>query len=200
MRQGGRYKTKSIARAIATLAVVLVAVSGLVLVSGAQAADGVTCSPGESSLTMSWSGDTFVFQYTAYVKNSSDQEMSKILAWRSKSGTASVTFSSLALDTYTVWVVKQTNEGKWIKFGEQSCTVSTAAPTPAPGPNAEIRSDKRARHHWLCSGCFIDNSDVGSSVGDNLLGSVCGAFHGVSKGGAIDHPPMVSGPIGHSLQ
>ena len=89
---------------------------------------------------MSWSGETHVYQYTAYVKNSSNQETSQILAWRSASGTASVTFSSLSAGTYTVWVVKQTNDGSWIKFGETTCTVTaptatataTATATPTP--------------------------------------------------------------------
>ena len=134
MGKAGGNRARPVSRAIATLAVVLVAVSGLVLMSNAQATDGVTCTAGPSSITMSWTGETTVYQYTAYVKDSSNQEISQILAWRSGSGTASVTFSSLALDTYTVRVVKQTNDGSWIQFGEQSCTVSTAAATPTPAP------------------------------------------------------------------
>ncbi len=82
---------------------------------------------------MSWSGETHIFQYTAYVENSAGQETSQILPWRSSTAsTASVTFSSLSAGTYTVWVVKQTNDGTWIKFGETTCSVTSSSATPTP--------------------------------------------------------------------
>ncbi len=114
---------------MAASALLVAVVTGTLLTTSVQASGSITCSAGTGSLTMSWSGQTHIFQYTAYVKNSANQQTSQILPWRSRSGTASVTFSSLSAGDYSVWVVKQTNDGTWIRFGDTTCTVSESAPT-----------------------------------------------------------------------
>lgn len=114
---------------MAAFAGLVALVTGTLLTTSAQASGSVTCTAGAGSLEMSWTGETHIFQYEAFVENSAGQSTSKIVTWRSASGTASATFSSLSTGTYTVWVVKQTNDGSWIKFGETTCTVAEAAPT-----------------------------------------------------------------------
>lgn len=115
---------------MAASALLVALVTGTFLTTSVQASGSVTCTAGAGSLGMSWTGETHVFQYEAFVQNSAGESTSQIVAWRSASGTASATFSSLSTGTYTVWVVKQTTDGSWIKFGETTCTVSEAAPPP----------------------------------------------------------------------
>ncbi len=115
---------------IVTAVLVLVLVSGLFLASGTQASGSVTCTAGASSLQMSWSGEGNAFRYEAFVSKDGT-ETSQILAWGSRLGTASVTFSSLPIGTYNVWVVKQTTDGSWIQFGDRTCTVTEATTTTA---------------------------------------------------------------------
>lgn len=115
---------------MAASALLVALVTGTLLTTSAQASGSVTCTAGAGSLGMSWTGETHVFQYEAFVQNSAGDSSSQIVAWRSASGTASVTFSSLSVGSYTVWVVKQTNDGSWIKFGETTCSVAEAAPPP----------------------------------------------------------------------
>lgn len=127
---------------MAASALVVALVTGTLLTTSAQASGSVTCTAGAGSLDMSWTGETHVFQYEAFVQNSAGNSTSQIVAWRSNSGTASVAFSSLSVGTYTVWVVKQTTDGSWIKFGETTCTVTEAAPpttttTAAPTTTTE---------------------------------------------------------------
>ena len=122
--------TRPVAVTVAAVALLLVLVSGFLLASGTQASGGVSCTPGPSSIQLSWSGETHVFRYEAFLSKDST-ETSQILAWNSASGTASVTFSSLAAGTYSVWVVKQTVDGSWIRFGDQTCTVTETTTTTA---------------------------------------------------------------------
>ncbi len=129
---GVATRTRPVAGVVAASALALVLVSGLLLASGTQASGGVTCTPGASTIQLSWTGDSNVFQYEAFLSKDSI-ETSQILAWNSASGTASVTFSSLAAGTYSVRVVKQTVDNSWIQFGEQTCTVTeTTTTTDAP--------------------------------------------------------------------
>ena len=119
-----------VVRTVAAFAVVLVLVSGTALVAGAHSFSGVSCSAGESSITVSWNGELRAFQYTAWVRDSSGSESGKIVDWSGRTtGSASAEFTGLALGTYTVWVVMQTVDGSWINIGETSCTVAETATT-----------------------------------------------------------------------
>ncbi len=132
-------------RVAAVLLVAFVLASGLALTSGAQASGGLTCTGGEGSLSMSWNGETHVRQYTAYVINSAEEQISQIVPWWSSTApTASTTFSSLSAGTYTVYVDKHTTSGSIIEIGRTTCTVTaptatptaTATPTPTATPTA----------------------------------------------------------------
>lgn len=125
-------RTRPTARIAALLAVALVFVLGLALISGARAS-GVSCSAGESSITVTWTGEARAFQYTAWVQNSSGNQSGKLLDWSERSSEpASTTISSLSAGTYTVWVNMETDDGTWINIGETSCTVTTSTVTATP--------------------------------------------------------------------
>lgn len=133
MSRSTRSSSRRPVFAAVAFAVVVALVTGTLLTTSAQASGSVTCTPGTGSLQMSWDRETFVSQYTAYVRNAAGESTSQIVAGRT-SGTASVTFSSLSVGTYTVWVVKQTVDNSWIKFGETSCSVTEAAPATTTTP------------------------------------------------------------------
>ena len=122
--------SRCIARAVAALAVVLVLVSGTALVAGAHTYSGVSCSAGPSSITVSWTGELRAFQYTAWVRDSSDSESGQIVDWSSGgTGSASSEFTGLSAGAYDVWVIMQTVDGSWINIGETSCTVTETSTT-----------------------------------------------------------------------
>lgn len=130
VRRIERARTRPVARAIGAFAIVSALLLGTVVTVGALASDGVSCEAGPSSIKMSWGGDPFTFQYTAWVRHTSGQESGQIVVWRSSTApSASATFTDLPLGAYTVWVIQQTNGGSWIKIGETSCTVTTSATT-----------------------------------------------------------------------
>ncbi|MDE0120331.1 MAG: hypothetical protein OXS33_01195 [bacterium] len=126
MREIDRTKAKRVARALAAFAVVSVLLSGAALTVVAQTSGGVSCSPGPSSIDVSWNRAGHTFQYTAWVKHSSGWESGQIV---DPNTFPSATFSGLPLGDYTVWVVQQTIGGTWYKLGEASCTVATAETT-----------------------------------------------------------------------
>ncbi len=111
---------------MAAFTVVLALCSGAALTVVAQTSGGVSCSPGPSSIEVSWNRESHTFQYTAWVRHSSGWESGQIV---DPVEITSATFNGLPLGDYTVWVVQQTIGGTWYKLGEASCTVATTETT-----------------------------------------------------------------------